>query len=69
MPLFLPDPTYAAIQTNPRRQRGRGWAFAGVAPAAPDVYDGGSPSSTGTDIYDFGSPSSTGTDIYDGGTP
>lgn len=33
MPLFLPDPTYAATQARPRKQRTRLWVPPGVPPA------------------------------------
>lgn len=69
LPMFGSDPAYAALQALPIRRRLRGWAGAAVAPPSADIYDGGSPSTTGTDTYDFGSPSTTGTDAYDGGTP
>jgi hypothetical protein len=68
MPLFQPDPTFAALQALPGRRR-RGWAFGAQPPPAPDTFDGGTPSSTGTDTFNFGSPSSTGADTFDGGTP
>jgi hypothetical protein len=62
MPLFLPDPTYAAIQANPRRQRNRGWAFAAVPPAGPTVIYGGTAASTGTQgMVVGGTAASTGT--------
>lgn len=39
MPLFLPDPTYAALQALPRRRRSRGWVAPGTSgPAAPTNF-------------------------------